>query len=471
MKRLAVDLYHRLPTQLRSLSASAYGYYVRAWRYGADFEARVNAALERDSWSSEQWHQWQQGRLRELLDRAATQVPFYRRYWAHRDRAAWRNLANWPILEKEQLRKFGAALVAEGCRRRQMSEEQTSGTTGTPLRLWASRETLRQWYALFEARGRSWYGVTRHDRWAILGGQLIKPVAETRPPFWVWNRAARQLYMSVYHLAPNRIAAYLDALAAYRVRYLYGYTSALHELACEVIRRGGVDVRLHVVITNAEPVLPHQREAIEQAFGCPLRETYGMAEMCGAASQCEAGSLHLWPDAGLLEVLDGREPVSPGETGDLVFTGLINLDMPLIRYRVGDRGALAPSDACGCGRLLPQLAGVDGRCDDVLYSTRGDRIGRLDPVFKAELPLKMAQIVQDSLTGIRVRYVPAPGFEQRHMGEIERHLLARLGPVSVTFEEVADIPRTAAGKRRAVICNLPESVRRNLSPLCDVTRV
>ena len=35
-----------------------------------------------------------------------------------------------------------------------------------------------------------------------------------------------------------------------------------------------------------------------------MRDTYGMAEMVAAASECDHGRLHLWPEAGVVEVLD-----------------------------------------------------------------------------------------------------------------------------------------------------------------------
>jgi pilus assembly protein CpaB len=51
---------------------------------------------------------------------------------------------------------------------------------------------------------------------------------------------------------------------------------------------------------------------------------------------------------------------------------MVNDDMPLVRYRVGDRGAVAAADArCACGRSLPVLASVEGRADDVLVTRDG----------------------------------------------------------------------------------------------------
>ncbi len=150
---------------------------------------------------------------------------------------------------------------------------------------------------------RRWYGIERGDRWAILGGQLVAPVTRQRPPYWVWNFALRQLYLSAYHLAPDNVGAYLEAMRRHEVVYLLGYPSGLYALAQVALERGLAAPRLRVVIGNAEPLLAHQRQAIEAAFACPARETYGMAEYAAAGSDCQHGRLHLWPEAGHVELL------------------------------------------------------------------------------------------------------------------------------------------------------------------------
>ncbi len=298
-------------------------------------------------------------------------------------------------------------------------------------------------------------GVSRHSRWAMVGGQLVKAADDRHPPFWVWNSGLNQLYMSSYHLAPDLIPSYLDALRRHEVEYVFGYTSSLYALAQESLRLGRRDLRFKVAITNAEPVFDHQREVIEAAFQCPVRETYGMAEIVAAASECTAGRLHVWPEVGHIEVVDDAGAAAPGESGDFVCTGMLNADMPLIRYRIGDRGALALPVTCDCGRHLPELARIDGRIDDVLYTVDGRAIGRLDPVFKGRLPIREAQIMQESLDCIRVRYVPAPDFKSWAVDSMSERLRDRLGPVQVIAEQVRAIPRTTRGKFRSVICQIP----------------
>jgi phenylacetate-CoA ligase len=455
-------LYHSLPAPCRGLVASARGLHLRRWRYGGDTSAMVDAALERESWTSDRWQAWRAERLQSLLSRAASRVPHYRAVWDGRRTTVHgptEQLDHWPVLPKEALRSAPRQFLADGCDPRRMFHEHTSGTTGKPLDLWWSRATVRAWYALFEARVRRWNGVTRADRWAMLGGQLVVPSRQSRPPYWVLNRGMNQLYMSSYHLGPGTVGAYLAALAERRVRYLFGYASSLYSLA-QLAHEAGLEApRMAVAISNAEPLLEHQRVRIAQVFGCPVRNTYGMAEIVAAGSECAEGVMHEWPEVGVIEVLrdDADEPVAPGQVGRIVATGLLNPDMPLIRYDTGDRGRLsAASGPCACGRFLPALADVEGRCDDVVITADGLRVGRLDPVFKRALAIREAQIIQEELGRIRVKVVAAEGFGERDVEAIRDGLRERLGPrMEIVFERVDRIARTSAGKFRAVVSELP----------------
>jgi phenylacetate-CoA ligase len=454
---VAMQIYGRMPGWSRSVAASLRGFYLSRWRYDAQTEKIVEEILERDFWTARQWQEWRENRLAFILRRAAEKVPYYRASWATRrtkgDRSSPEILENWEILEKKTLRENAAAFVADDCDRRKMFHDHTSGTTGTSLDIWASEQTVKLWYAMFDARSRRWYGVSRRDRWAILGGQMITPQAQRRPPFWVWNAPMKQLYLSSYHLAPDLIGYYLDALCKYRIRYLLGYPSALYELARGALLLKRKDLRLDVVITNAEPVYDFQRETIQQAFACPVRETYGMAETVAAAGECQRGRLHQWLDAGIIEAENEKNSLR-----DFICTGLINPDMPLVRYRVGDSGVFS-ENLCECGRTLPLIEKIEGRTDDVLLTADGRSVGRLDPVFKNDLPILEVQIIQETLERIRVKFVPAIDYEASAGRELTARLKERMGDVEIVLESVIRIPRTDRGKFRAVVCQLPAQER------------
>src|SRR5690606_16808615 len=147
-----------------------------------------------------------------------------------------------------------------------------------------------------------------------------------------------------------------------------------------------------------------QRAIIKEAFHCPVINTYGMSELVCGASECEKGSMHLWPEAGILEVMeDDQDCVIPTpKTGRFISTGFLNFDMPLIRYETGDRGSLK-SGTCDCGRNLPMINEIVGRMDDVVITPDGRKIGRLDPIFKVDIPIIEAQIIQEKMDTIRLK--------------------------------------------------------------------
>ncbi len=453
---------------MRTVAASLRGLYLHNWRFGPETDRLIEQAQEREQWSARQWKDWRDERLSYVLERAATRVPYYRDQWARRrrggDRASWLYVENWPVLEKEEVRANASAFVADDCDTRRMFAVNTSGTTGKPLRLWRSRKTLRELYALSAGRTTGWQGLSRSDRWARLGGQLVTPVRRRRPPFWVWNAALNQLYMSAYHLAPDLASHYLDALADYEISYLFGYTSSIHALAQEAIRLGRKDLKMKVVITNAEPLLSYQRGVIAEAFGCAVRETYGMGEMVAAASECGEGTLHQWPEVGMVELLGGSEAGGgeageSGSMGEFVCTGLLNEDMPLIRYRVGDCGSLAHEQSgCRCGRPLPALSVTEGGTYDLLITRDGRQLFGLEDVF-FDMPVRRAQIIQESLDQIRVRYVPAPDFRSEAANSITERLKARVGVINIVLEPTEGIPLSANGKFALQICNIHPAER------------
>jgi phenylacetate-CoA ligase len=464
-----LGLYHRLPTPLRAFAANIYGYHLRSWRYGPQTAQLVEEALEREHWSWERWKTWQEERLAYTLHRAATKVPYYREQWAARrrrgDRTSWRYLENWPILEKEPLRQNPTAFVADDCDIRRMYHDHTSGTTGTPLDVWLSRHTVRGWYALLEARLRHWNGVSRDQRWAILGGQPIIPPERCRPPFWVWNTPMNQLYLSTNHISRQNVPAYVEVLTRYCTTHMVTYSSCASVLAREVTALGLGMPGFKVIITNAEPLFPWQREAIQQAFGCQVRETYGMAEIVTAASECSNGILHLWPEVGWLEVLDDQEntAVPPGSPGRLVSTGLLNTDMPLIRYVIGDRGRLTTEHGtCQCGRRLPALSSIEGRNNDLFTTSNGRYVYVALSAILSGLSVCEAQIIQETPEKVLMRYVYSQELNAETRQTIIERLRARLGAVEVSLEQVDEIPRSSNGKFRAVICNLSLDHRTSL---------
>lgn len=446
-------MYARLPVWAQHGAVSAYGAYWHWLRFGPGYARHAAAYAARERFDAAQWQRWTEARLRELLAACATSVPYYRSTWSAAERAAARagDLAALPVLEKDALRQRPEEFRREGPRTRELVFH-TSGTTGTPIRTYWTVDELRESLAQREVRSARWAGTSFARPRATFSGRMVEPDPHSAGPYYRYNVAERQVYLSPFHLRPDSAADYVRALRRHRVEWLTGYAVSWFLLAQLVREQGLAPPPLRAVVTTSEKVTPEMRRVMEAAFGCRVYEEYGTVENALFASECEAGRLHVSPDAGLVELLraDGT-PCAPGEVGEVVVTCFGRTHQPLVRYRLGDLAAWEP-EPCACGRAMPVLREVVGRVEDVVVGPDGRRMVRFHGIFVDQPHVREGQIVQEALARIRVRVVPTDGFGAADIADIVHRVQQRLGgDVEVLVEPVAEIPRTAAGKVRAVV--------------------
>ncbi len=78
-------------------------------------------------------------------------------------------------------------------------------------------------------------------------------------------------------------------------------------------------------------------------------------------------------------------------------------------------------------------------------------MGRLDHIFKDQLDILEAQILQQDADAIEVRLVPRLSFDARAEQRLRKEIRSRLGDeIRIDLRRVDEIPREANGKFRAV---------------------
>jgi phenylacetate-CoA ligase len=216
---------------------------------------------------------------------------------------------------------------------------------------------------------------------------------------------------------------------------------------------GITDLTFRSAVTTAEVLEPRYREAIERRFGCRVFDLYGSAEVNSIAMQCEAGTYHTTDEKVILECLpdgEGRERA--------VVTTLTNFAMPLLRYVSGD--ALIPGGGpCPCGRSLSSIGGVAGRTFDFIRTSTGDLIsGEFFPhLFRNFRGFDYYQIVQADRRAVEVRVVKNGQCNDAEVTLLRAKLHEYLGStMRIEIREVAEIPRTPAGKLRVTVSEIDE---------------
>lgn len=400
--------------------------------------------------------QWQD--LEALLNLARERVPFYRHWFAQsgvtvRDMIRARDLSPLPVIGREQLmaepERFQASPRPAGA-----FAKATGGSTGRPLRFMVDPAS-DQWRLAMSRRGYAWAGCRPGVRQVYLwAGDFTPPPGLARLKRGLHRGLMGQIYIDCFDMTPARLERALKVISRFRPACLVAFTSAALILGRHAMRRGWrPPASLRSVIVGAEALHAPHRQTLEQAYGCPVFETYGSREFMLMAAECPRHQgLHLSMENLYIEILADGRPARPGQVGQVVVTDLHNGAQPFIRYQNGDLAVLAQGD-CPCGRTLPRLAGLEGRILDQLTSPDGRRLsGTIFPhLLKDFAAIESYQAQQDRLDHLILRLVLRAPLDQDQRRQIARALGGALPGVEIAIQVVERIPPTPSGKHRVTI--------------------
>lgn len=452
-------IYNASPVALQNAWVSAYGLYWRQRRYGGIFKSELKEFKDREAFSASQWEEYQTLQLRKMLVHAYEAVPYYRNTY---QKVGWtlsqfekfelHQLSQLPLLEKNTLRELGTSDLLAGKREKGSAFYASSGSTGTPTQILYSLPMHQRLSAAYEARVRHWAGVNRYQSRAMIGGRRVIPDGIAEAPYYRYNWAEKQLYLSAYHISADTAPNYLEGIKQYGCEYLVGYAMS-HFILARFIKELGLEApAMHAVLTSSEKLSAEMRKTISDVYQCKVYDGWSGVENCGLISESEYGQLLVSPDVGVLEFLkpDGS-PCMPGESGEIVCTGFLNYDQPLIRYKIGDMARLSPDQTTRCGRFFPVVEEITGRLEDTVIGRDGREMVRFHGIFINMPNIVEAQIVQHELDKFAINLVTTGNFTTEDKNIIRQRMESQLGGIDIDFNLVKEIPRGPNGKFKAVI--------------------
>lgn len=368
------------------------------------------------SMSPEELQARNEKRFLEIFRRAYDKSPFYHKLYTEagikkEDITCLDDIKKLPVVTKDMVKKHANEMLTVP--RWMVIKANTSGTTGTPLRVYEDFPSIwRKQAYLFCSRKRD--GFRYGQPFVSLRGNLDKSTTHLKV------HISNTLYLSSYNINKNTVDIYYKLITKHKPIAIEGYPSSLYSLAL-LMKDENLKLNIPVAYTSSETLIDYQRKLIEEWFGTEIYDLYGMTEstICLIEAHNHTGYYEA-PGFSINEFLDDGE----------ICTSLINEAFPLIRYRSNDVIELMETSEDD-----PQIVvkRIEGRKEDYVCCKDGSRIMRLGFLFKGVKHVKMSQLIQRKDGLLEVCIVPDSGFVEADKDQIKHNLIERVGTGNIDY--------------------------------------
>jgi phenylacetate-CoA ligase len=327
------------------------------------FELDANERL-----SSQELCELQLSELRESLGHAYANNRLYRAKFDKadirpQDLRSLEDLARFPFTTKQDLRAaypFGFFAVPMD---QIVRIHASSGTTGKPTVVGYTKQDIATWAGLVARSIKAAGGAPGMKVHVAYGYGLFTGGLGV-------HYGAEELGCTVIPMSGGQTERQVELILDFEPDIIMVTPSYMLCLLDE-FRARGVDPHtssLKIGIFGAEPWTEAMRREIEEAFGISAVDIYGLSEVMGPGVAQEYASTKdgptVWEDHFYPEIIDPGtgEVVPDGSEGELVFTSLTKVAMPVIRYRTRDLTRLLP----GTIGPMRRMAKITRRSDDML---------------------------------------------------------------------------------------------------------
>lgn len=381
--------------------------------------------------------------LKVLLDTAVNSTKFYSPY------KSYKNLSDFPVVNKLIIKKNFEDINILPTNSPNLLETSSSGSTGTPFKIYQTRRKAR--------RNKADVIYFANSVGYNIGDQLlfIRLWMKKYRKSLLLKKLTNIVEIDVEDdLTTSKIEALITKIKKDKQpKGFIGYPSGFDKV-CRVLEKkksAPLDCNVRSIIATSEALYDDVRKKMEYYFKCPIVSRYSNEENGILSQQIQNDKSFTINWASFyIEILDLNEdkPAKPGELGRIVVTDLYNLATPLIRYDTGDLGKFCNYE----NDKIPKFEIVSGRKKDTLYNTSGEIVNSfvLYNGLTKFPELNQFQIVQQTKT----KYLFKINIDSKFIRENEliAYYQSYLGnDADILIEYVNEIPLLSSGKRRIII--------------------
>jgi phenylacetate-CoA ligase len=404
-------------------------------------------------WDRETIEQYQLRNVQNILLHAGSNVPYYRDLFKSvrfdpKKFKSLKDLERIPLLDKESIRKNPEQFIADHRNTIHGYWKQTTGSTGTPLKLFLDRDCHINKYAA-TLRAYHWAGYSPGKR-AFL---LVEPGGLNKD--FRYRLTSNSIFFDTRAVNRENVRKFYRLLKRFQPRYYVGYGRAflllykyLHELKLDVPSPRSM-------VHYGENLMENDRVKLEAVYRTKVYDFYSHREDTVIAADPEPGKKYLMEDFFYPEIIDDRnQPIEEG-TGELIGTGFYNYTMPLIRYKTTDILTVKKYTEANRHKFT-QVEKIQGRMNDKITTPGGREFYFMgEPIFN--IPgIISAQFIQDKIDHISIKLLTDDEFRMESTDQVKKNCKDYINEQMVFDVELVDKfeERGSGGKRPIIISRL-----------------
>jgi phenylacetate-CoA ligase len=389
--------------------------------------------------------------LSDVLEYAVRNTNYYTNF-------NFRELSSFPILTKDIIREHFEDLKSKDISSRKWWMNTSGGSTGEPVKFIQDKEYL-QYSRYITYQQKKKIGYTFGDTFIKLWGDE-KEILNNNQSFKnkIINKIKNITFLNSFNMTQENMFKFVNEINNKKPQLIVAYAQAMYELARFVEQNNLKVQNIKAIMTSAGTLYPFMRELIEKKFNTKVYNRYGSREVGNIA--CEEPNIDglVISDGVYIEIVDENGDLcKDGVEGDILVTSLINYAMPLIRYKIGDRGVLNttrydfPILEKVTGRGMETFKTIDSRVIPAEYF-----IHIIGVVFNKENSwIKKFQIIQKKYDLIEIKIVKFFDESDDDMNNIINGVKKVMGNgCEVNFTFVDEIQSLKSGKFLYTICEI-----------------
>ena len=389
------------------------------------------------------------GLFRSQIRNISQNIPFYNKFFKENklsldDFRTIEDLRILPVIEKRDIRGnpdmfFNAKIKREKC-----YTSHTSGSTGEPFWSYFDRRTWIRKKYLSKLRARFACGMRAGEKIAIFATEQPDQVALLNKKKLLRDSVFKTVFFSVFDDPETALRRFCE----FKPQNAYGPPGYFFHFAQMASRKKISTPFLKRIFTSSEIKINPVFEFIRNIFGVDIYDIYGSTEFKEVAWECDRHQgYHINEDEVVCEILNPDAPAPTEAAGDIVLTDLRNRAMPLIRYRIGDKGRMLDKK-CPCGRTFVLMQPVSGRSSEYILLPNGRRLSPylLTTAIEKFPGLLQYQFVQKTKNDLLVKVVLDDGHKKK-LSDIQKIVREAInGSMNIEVEQTPMISAEENGK-------------------------